>query len=680
MAFRQAEAGLLFIFILAFPLESAAMVGGALDPAAANSVAPITITASRAARVAADRRAYDIKINPDLSTITAEEVVARLPGVITDLQGRLTILGQSSINYQVNGESVPAALALQIPAVQVERVEMITNPGADTKGASRVVINFVLRAPRSRAYGVARGKTDTLDRSELSLTLGRRAGRIDLTASLSLSRDPQARRIAYEQNFVAGPDAGLNVSRSSDSHIRQNQVQGYVAAAYEHGNWTYSLLGLLSDNPFRNAVAREERQASEGALVRQFTIDDDFTLRSHSGSISLGGQRKGHGQSKFNWSIAPRWNSSDSRSSQDLVGYDHPNFRGWETTRGEGGEVKLTMERGDTVAELLKAGVEAALDQRRAEYRTEGYGDPQTRFEYVHESASLYVTRQFSNGAFQALPGLRVEAARLRTRLSGAAWLENASPVRPLPSLHLVYALDSKTRLRASLSRRGGNIVASRYNASLRRTAYDTYSQGNPSLEVEDQWSLESSYEWIEGRRAITAAIYARRTLDGSQSYVDYLGDGNYLERFINVDRADRLGVSLNLKSNIGRKADLAIDLHVYQDDRRWALNGFHYDRKGTSYDVKLNGSYRFSGNSSAVLVMQYAGRESGLETQTSGRLSSSIKYVRDVGANVSLALEAVDFLSTRRRSVARDSPFFRSNSIVDQSRKAWRVTLSRSF
>ena len=99
---------------------------------------------------------------------TALEVLQRSPGIMVDKDGNITMKGKPGVTIMIDGK--PTYLSMQdinnmlksMPADQLEKIELITNPGADmSPEGSGGVINLVSRRARPNTRsGSVRTSTD----------------------------------------------------------------------------------------------------------------------------------------------------------------------------------------------------------------------------------------------------------------------------------------------------------------------------------------------------------------------------------------------------------------------------------------------------------------------------------------------------------------------------------------
>ncbi len=103
-----------------------------------------------------DKKVINVSKNIATAGGTAVDLLQNVPSVQVDIQGNVTLRGSSNFTVFINGK--PSVLegseALQqIPASEVQRIEIITNPSAkyDPDGVAGI-INIITKQPHERGY------------------------------------------------------------------------------------------------------------------------------------------------------------------------------------------------------------------------------------------------------------------------------------------------------------------------------------------------------------------------------------------------------------------------------------------------------------------------------------------------------------------------------------------------
>ncbi len=99
-----------------------------------------------------DRRVFNVEKNLNVTGGSAIDVLKNIPSVSVDVDGNVTLRGNSNVKIIVDGKPFGVnsgnmnTMLEQIPANQISSIELITNPGAkfDAEGASGI-INIVMK-------------------------------------------------------------------------------------------------------------------------------------------------------------------------------------------------------------------------------------------------------------------------------------------------------------------------------------------------------------------------------------------------------------------------------------------------------------------------------------------------------------------------------------------------------
>ncbi len=170
---------------------------------------------------AVDRRIYDVSRDLTTSGGTALDVLSNVPSVSVDIEGNITLRGSGNLQVLIDGK--PSSLlgfdrgtALdQIPAENIGRIEVITNPSAkyDPDGVAGI-INIVLKKNTMLGYGaILSANVGTADKYNGSVNLNLRTDNFNSTIGYN-----------YRAFSMRGNTESSRSSFSPDStYLTQNQ-------------------------------------------------------------------------------------------------------------------------------------------------------------------------------------------------------------------------------------------------------------------------------------------------------------------------------------------------------------------------------------------------------------------------------------------------------------------------
>jgi len=148
----------------------------------------VTITvATKPYKVELDKRTYDPSQDIVSKGGNLQDVLSNVPSVSVDTDGTVSMRGSSNVRFLINGK--PSALlgiddganALQsIPADQIERIEVITNPSSKFEASGTAgILNIILKKSKKTGFnGSIIGTLGYLPQTNLNTNLSWRKGNL----------------------------------------------------------------------------------------------------------------------------------------------------------------------------------------------------------------------------------------------------------------------------------------------------------------------------------------------------------------------------------------------------------------------------------------------------------------------------------------------------------------------
>ncbi len=148
----------------------------------------VTITAqvSKPYKVELDKKVYDPSTDVISKGGNLQDVLTNVPSVSVDTDGTVSMRGNSNVRFLIDGK--PSSLlgiddssnALQsIPADQIERIEVITNPSSKFEASGTAgILNIILKKTKGKGFnGTVTGTLGYLPRTNLNANLSWRKGK-----------------------------------------------------------------------------------------------------------------------------------------------------------------------------------------------------------------------------------------------------------------------------------------------------------------------------------------------------------------------------------------------------------------------------------------------------------------------------------------------------------------------
>lgn len=681
-----AGSSVLALFLaLTFPSPAAAQANAEKPQPAPQAQRPrpgqsITVTGQRSAIVtSADRVSFNVSNDLQAQTGTVADALRNIPGVEVDLQGNVSLRGDTNVKVLIDGR--PSSVLsgdnrgealLSMPAGQIERVEVITNPSAamSPEGSGGVINLVTKRARQGNRTATARLTVGGTDRYGLNLS-GSQS-----TPGLTLSAEGGFRRFAGSGEATQfrsrlDPVTGSVIDSRLDADVENvfKALTGKFAVDRDLNksdrlsaevNYRRFAIDQDRDDVFRSSLAGASYDRHSDAEMRNRGISGKLSWRhSFSG--------KGH-------ELVADLQADMGRFSRDILAFtdfeaapdnfEHIRNQGKRTnynpkldyTRpiGETGSLNLGYEGDYTSTEFDFFGARGASATSLAV--VPGLTN---RFDYDQRIHALYGTYKFSRGKLDTQAGLRLEQAGLDIGqvTDGTSFAQQY--FRAYPTLHLAYQLTKTQQLRGSFSRRIQRPSPQDLNPYTIYIDPLNVRRGNPNLKPEITDSFELGWQRRKGGGFYSLTGFYRRSSGGVTDVISDLGGGVFLTTRANLTKARRIGVDAIANGKLSKTLTYNASGTLLWQEIDPAQPGLD-KRSATTGSARANLTWQPNKKDMFQLSASYAGKT--LLPQ-GYRLSSPILnlgYRRTITDKLNLSVSGQDVLGTARQVVVFKSPTLR--------------------
>jgi len=536
------------------------------EPASRVEAVTVTGESREGFRTSIDRRSYSVSADLAAATGSIGDALRNVPSVEVSPDGVVSMRGGVNVRVLIDGKpsgllSGPnAALALQsMPADSFERVEVITNPGADLSpegGAG--VINLISKTNRKIGVsGGARAYVAPTGRGLAGFNASRNQGKLTLSLDASTRRHDQA-----------GADGGSQIERFEESGAllsrrevfqnnvgRSNSTTGRAAASYDLDPRT-TLSGEARYNGIdyaRRTFQHVETQTPDGAPFDNFDLAQPFGGEIVTNAQQATLRRNLGGESRtFTLDLSRDQTDETAYRSQTQDNFVLADLTDYRTV--------LTQLKADLVRPIASTGAEfkmgyaLRIDDNRYLVlgRTGATADSlrpdpaySNRFVFNQTVHAGYASYQRPIGDLTVLGGLRLEGVTLDYGPTPGALRQSYTEL--YPSVHLAYALTGRQRLSLSSSRRVDRPSPGEFNPFVVTGGVDLFS-GNPDLKPQFTDSVEAGWQYRKDQTFYSATLFRRDSRDAVTTYTQRLADGRLYNRRANL--ADSLATGLEMSAN----------------------------------------------------------------------------------------------------------------------------------
>ncbi len=588
-----------------------------------------------------DRKVFNV--DKSLTSVggTAVDVMKNVPSVNVDIDGNVTLRNAAP---QIFIDGRPTTLTLdQIPADEIESVEIITNPSAkfDASGGGSGILNIVLKKNRKAGYnGNLRANVDSRGSLGGGADLNIKQGKINFFANTMYNqRKSRSTSTTNRLDQVEGLKTVLSQSSNPDNSGHFAFVRGGFDYFVDNRN-TFTLSGVIVGGKFgNNDLLNIKRDSTIGAYssseLGHSNTNGNFSFNNYGGTLSYK-----HNFAKAGKEITADANYNSSRNSNDqMVETQYfdlnnnpktPHLQ--QRSEGNGNTKYLTVQTDytDPISDKMK--LEAGLRAAVRDYSSENLNfifdnnagkfvsltTLNSRYKFNDQVYAGYGTFSQKINKFTYQLGGRVESSQYTGNLIDSnQQFKNSYPFSFFPSVFLTQKINDKQDLQLNYSRK-----INRPNFFQLIPYYDfsdslNISRGNPSLLPEFTNLLELSYQVnLKNGNNIISTLYFRNTDDliTRYQYRDInpnknLNDSIFISSFENANYSQAYGLEVTSLNKIAKWWNLTTNINVYNSK----INGSNLQNSTNSQQVswfgKINNSFTLPKNFSLQFTGDYTSK-----------------------------------------------------------------------
>lgn len=590
-----------------------------------------------------DKKIIDASNNLMGSGGTAVDILENTPSIRVDVDGEVTFRGSSGFKVYIDGKpsfySGTQALQ-QIPAGQIENIEIITTPSAryDTDGEVGM-INIITK--KHKLQGID-GMVNLHGSTALS-------NGIDFLVSQKIHKwqwhlaghwNQPIRESDFEQkktttvgdlittSFSKGPRKGKSyhygIRGGFDySFSPQTSVNAELQVLYDKAtrkgdlDYTESQSTAQEQSPSHNYNSQDFYNLYSTVNVGKVGFSHKFNDKGHNltGSFMLG--YEGNPVEYFQSDLF-------DKNAQREQGH-----RAWEdeirwTVRGN-----LSYNFPYSKTGLLESGYQYHSYLEDGDYNMQ-FWNPEKKEFYWREDIyntfyfqrgihSVYLMGNDSYKAFDAQVGLRGEHTHqvLRSSIEGAHRTVNRFEV--FPSVHVGYTLPHAQKITFAYSYRTNRPQLFYMEPYITYRDYYTAEIGNPDIRPEYIHSYELSYKKNIGSQVLQSSLFYRSRKDKIERLRVPYEAGVTLDSMANVGNDHALGLELSAQLEVNKWWNLNVNGNVYYYKVVNHINSGGKKETSTNYDFTINNLFRVHKNTR----IQLDGNFVGPSVTTQGRSDS---------------------------------------------------------
>ena len=531
-------------------------------------------------KIGADRLSYDVEHDIDAKSMTALDLLRKVPMVTVDAQDNITVNGSSSFKVYVDGRpnqmlsNSPSQMFKMMPASSIKSIEVVTNPGAkyDAEGTGGILdIKTMSGTPGSVVqdgiYGTVMGGVDSRGRLDGGLSINAQKGKWSFGANIHGGRENYSGIESYNistyestattienlttnvGNKGGGMFSNLTVGFEPDSLNLFNLSVGFNHFGHHNigigGRTTYTVAGV----PTMGYTQDMDNLMSMSFINTSFDYQHSFA-GNRDKTLTLSYQYSGNPQ-KNNSDYTLKYDDGreeNRKSVMDDISSEHTFQADFTTPIGKN--------------QTLSTGLKYIFRHNSA---NDAYNDVPSIYDYYNHIGAAYAEYTATINKVVLTAGLRYEHTFQKVDYDKADKNFNINYPNLVPNASLQWNLSQASNLSLAYNMRIRRPGISSLNPYVDQSDPNSRFYGNPDVRAEQNHRISLAYNYASPKWVLSLKMRERLGKGGISEYSFY--DGNVLNTtFGNIVNHSSTGLDLYANWNISSKTRLYVNGDVDYD------------------------------------------------------------------------------------------------------------------
>lgn len=679
----------------------------------------VTLTAAtKPYKVELDKRTYDVSADITSKGGNLQDILQNVPSVSVETDGTVSMRGNSNVRFLINGK--PSSMlgiddnanALQsIPADQIEKIEVITNPSSKFESAGTAgILNIILKKTKKTGFnGSVEGTLGYLPTTRLNTNLSWRKGNLTyyINGGGGYNEGKFTSRNDYKLNTTVISPVNNTLLNSHQESITNNYNKSYnvtTGLSYDFSPRTslstsLMLRGSNSDSKSNTDYA-ENIYSDTGSFLQNTNRFSDGLGKnlSFQADASLDHKIDNNGQLI---SFAASFQNSNNENNSDIKETTSTSF---------GNDVSKQNSKNRTI--LLKSDYELPIGKKSKL-------EAGLRFDANKNDYDYEVTRSTNGSPAQILPlytsntvydenisaayaqfksklgeklsyqlGLRAENTNIELTFDRADGLNKIVPkdyTNLFPTVFLSYDISKNNQFLLNYTERIRRPRSFFLIPFMSLNNNRNLFEGNPDLNPSLVHSYEFGYSLQKTKFSITPTFYYRNTVDDIKMYQERTLDANnntvITTKPINLGTEQNYGLDLNTSVDITKWWKVMANLDLFGYKTKGEYQGIDYSGDGFSSRIRLTNTFRPDKNTSFQIQSFYRGGQKTASNEQKAMYAISLGANRTIWkGNGTISFNIQDIFNTRARETEFTTDTYTNSSYMQMMPRTFTISLSYRF
>ena len=645
-----------------------------------------------------DKRVFNVGKDVSSTAGNAIEVLDNIPSVNVDVDGNVSLRGDSGVQILVDGKvSGLAGTSTQdalrsLQADMIERIEVVTNPSVryDAEGTAGI-INIVLKKDKRKGFNASvdlRGgfpvkwgekffKENFPFQTGIGASLNYRFKKFNVFANYNfnyrddisegysiteyyggliydpiLANHDDAEQITEQLTYRNRNRKGHNIRGGFDYYFTDDDILTFSAMYRQSDGHNTPAVTYIDKFPFQginNYSLRTEDWFNERPMM-EYTLSYDKYFGSKDNSLKASVRYFTNSDTEWSDIVDAEFLTEEDLNNNNPFYSINQHTYAQENQQNLQATVDYVRHYGLSVIEFGGKYTGRWINNNMMVTENDSILEDYTHdFDYNQQVAALYGSYGREFGRFSGQVGLRGEFTLIDTYLTGTNSGSNQRYLNVFPTGHLNYSLTEVDQIQASYARR---IRRPWYGQMAPFSSFNddrNIRTGNPDLKPIFTDSYEFSYLRFWERGNINFTAYYRHSTDVIRNFTTVVGDIS-ISRPENFGISDDYGIELVGSLDIFRWWNVNGSINFFKSNTVGDWNGRHYTTDSYNTFARIVTKFRLKN----ICDFQISGRYMGPREEPLGYREANywcdFAASRDVfNKNATISLNIRDVFGSRQ-------------------------------
>lgn len=603
-----------------------------------NQLKEVVVTGEKSTfSVKRDKKVFNVGRDILAQSSSAADILNNVPSVTVDANGVVSLRGNTNVTVLINGRRSGLTLSNaldQIPATNIQKVEVITNPSAryDATGTAGI-LNIVLKKNKDGgANGQIMLRAGSPTDFRVNPTFNYKTGKFNFFSTLGYRYTDYVGLYKTNQTSSSlGQNVTLNQEENEDRHDDGRLT--YIGADYyfnDHNSITVAF--------FRNATKDTDETQIDYEFLYNGALNRSLIRKGNSK------EKRDYNQLEFNytrtyaekkgkrfsvdfqydfWKSDKNWNIDTDQTSP--IPQQEEQLR----TLNDNGNKDFVLQS-DFVTPLgekskLEVGIKGEHRIVTNKFLAEEFVGGQwvlfnglsNDLDYKETIGGAYVQYSSGFGKFNYMLGLRNENTTVKINDVNQTFSTTKKYNNLFPTVHLGYTISDKSSLQLSYSRRINRPSLFSLSPFNEIKDFNFQTVGNPDLDPSYSNIYEIGYLKRFKKISLNSSIYHHSTSDYFQDYIFQDTNGSFTSIPINLSSEKRYGFEVSISYRATKWLSLFTGFNYYTFKQKGDFNNENFDASDQFSQLQFNARFKLPKDFRLQAFVLYRGKTSNAQTKT---------------------------------------------------------------